>query len=137
MELNQSQPTNISWPELYITAESSNEPFQDMRVITAKSELLIQARSEAVAQLLQHHKPVTDTAVDKIAAQLINTKQIQVFESASVSDEGSVVCMDVDIIDDDAIFKALDMIYEAVTSGGTWTSTKPISYTWESLINAE
>lgn len=124
---------NISWSDVYFTAESEKEPFTDLTIFTAKSEMLMIAASQAVQTLLSQQKQLSDTIIDELSQQLIEENKIQVYEFARIGDDKTEVCIDVDIIDDDTVWKALDMVYKAVSSGGTWIADTPISYTWDEL----
>lgn len=135
METTQQTQTsnNISWSDVYLTAESEKEPFSDLTIFTAKSELLLSAKNQAFQSLICGNKAVSEAAIDKLAQHLIDNNDIQIYEFAHIGCDKTEVCIDVDIIDDDVIWKALDMVYKAASSGGKWVAEQPISYTWNDL----
>ena len=139
MNSTQQQPitrlqNNICWPTLLLEAESSKEPFEEMRVVTAKSEFMMKARDMAITQLLENGQPATDKAIDKLAASFIEANKVKIFEFVTISDEGIVACLNVDVIDDEAIWLALDKVYEAVEKGGSITYDTPISFSLSDLF---
>lgn len=123
----------INWAELYLVAESDNEEFTHLQIVTAKSEFVAKARQLAISQLIHEGKKFTSLAIDDRARRLITTNQISVHEQASVTDVGAFVVMEADVIDDDVSFQALDLVYAAVNNGGMWESNKPLVYTFSEL----
>lgn len=131
----QSQPSNkLCWSTLFFEAESSQEPFEEMRIVTAKSEFMIKARDMAITQLLENDQPATDKNIDKLAASFIEANKVKVYETASITEDGIFVCLDIDVIDDDAIWTALDKVYEAIENGGSIQYDTPISYSLSELF---
>jgi hypothetical protein len=53
---------------------------------------------------------------------------VEVYESATIYRDGIFVCLNVDIIDDNAIWKALDLVYLAISNDGEWKSDKPLTF---------
>jgi len=117
---HQSQ-NKIFWPTLLFEAEAQHEPFEKMTIVTAKSEYLIKAREMALTHFLQQHISYTDEDINKLAVSLVKENKIQVFESVKITEDNVFVCIDVDVIDDDTIWAALDMVYEAIENGGSIT----------------
>ncbi len=135
METTQQLSNNqISWPAVYIAAESEQEPFTNLTVVTAKSELLVTARSAALTELLKKNNDVSPESIDRLARQLVDNKIVEVYEHAHILDDSTVVCMDIEVIDDDSIWQALDIVYDAISNGGNWISKQPVSYAWLDLI---
>lgn len=130
----QLKNNTISWPDVYIAAEAEHEPFTNLTVVTAKSELLITARSSALLQLIEKNKPTSPEAIDKLAQHLVDTQQVQVREHAYIKADSTFVCMDVDKIDDESTWQALNVVYEAISNGGIWAASQPIQYKWADLI---
>ena len=124
----------LDWPEVILEAEASNEPFTNMNIVTAKSELLLMARSQALIFLTDKGKIYSDEAIDKLAEKLVDSGKINVREHAYIKDDRTIVCLDVDVIDDDSIWTALDYVYEAVSNGGVWAAKEPIKYKWIDLV---
>lgn len=125
----QSQPQNkINWPTLMFEADSSKEPFENMTIVTAKSEYIVKAKDEAFNYLMNHQPNFTYSEIEELGSTYLKTNNIQVFESASLTEDGVFVCLNVDVIDDEAIWLALDMVYKAVEQGGKWISNIPLSF---------
>lgn len=131
---HQLSNNEISWPAVYIAAESEQEPFTNLTVVTAKSELLVTARSTALTELLKKNKTASPEAIDRLAQQLVDNKLVEVYEHAHILEDSTVVCMDIEVIDDDSIWQALDVVYEAISNGGNWVGKHPVQYKWIDLI---
>lgn len=127
----QSQPQNkINWSTLMFEADSSKEPFENMTIVTAKSEYIIKAKDEAFNYLMNHQNRITYSEIDDLSLVYMKENNIQVFESASLTDDGIYVCLNVDVIDDEAIWLALDLVYKAIENGGKWISQNPLSFSF-------
>lgn len=128
-QLQQTQSQDkISWPTLIFEAESSNEPFKNMTIVTAKSEYITKAKDKAFDWLILHQPTFTYSEINELATSFIKEDNIQVFENASITDEGVFVCLNVEVIDDETVWTALDRVYQAVENGGKWTSNIPLSF---------
>jgi len=125
----QSQPQNkINWPTLMFEADSSKEPFENMTIVTAKSEYILKAKDQAFNYLMSHQHKIKYSEIDDLSSVYMKENNIQVYESASLTDNGVFVCLNVDVINDEAIWLALDMVYKAVEQGGKWISNIPLSF---------
>lgn len=118
----------IQWSDLIISANADSEIFSNMRIVTARSEFISKAQELALHQLYQGNKLLSDSEIDKVTDSIIKTANITVFESVSILDGDITVCINEDVIDDDTIWKALDMVYHAMNIGGNWTSSHPLVF---------
>lgn len=131
-----SQQHNISWPDLFFQAESEQESFVDVRVSTARSEYLARLQEIAIDTLSITNRDITDFNINQLVLEIgSNVKDIFVTEYAKVTDEGVFVCIDVESIDDDATWKSLDMVYKAISNGGTWYNTTQLRYPISSYLH--
>lgn len=128
-------PGPVPWSDIIFAASSDKEPFKDMQVVTARSEFITKAREMAVNWLIHNHTAISEQKVDQLAAEFIRNNKIQVFESAQITEDGVFVCLNVDAIDDNAIWTALDMVYQAIENGGVWISDAPLSYPLDDVLN--
>lgn len=123
------QQYNISWPDVYIQAELEKEPFADVHISTTRSEYFIKLQELAVDVLSNNKQELTDFNINQLVLEMgTNIKDIFVTEYAKVTDDGVFVCMDVESIDDDAMWKSLDMVYKAISNGGTWHDNNQLRY---------
>ena len=133
MTTPQSIQSDINWSTVIFEAHATNEQLDNVIINTTKSEFLEQVRSVAYTQLLQGQKSFTYLDIDNLAKTLIDKNTFYISESVDITDRGIVVCLDVDVIDDNVIWTALDRIYEAIETGGKWQSAIPLSYTVDDL----
>lgn len=115
----------INWADLYLMAESEAEPFADVRVVTARSEF-----DRLVAEQLFHYseKYPFDTAL---------VLDVEVRESVTLSTSGEFsVVIHADEVSDDAVWKAMDMVAEAMDkldgNAGVVYFSAPIRFTKQS-----
>ncbi len=101
---------NISWPDLYFTAAASREHFDDVTVVTLKSYLAEKAYDVAIADVGVEDSEKLRTRVKKI----VDSRYIHVTEHVKVSRDGIRVVIDCDVIDDDTVWEALNMLSKAL-----------------------
>jgi hypothetical protein len=105
---------NLCWPEVYFAAEADNEEFEDVKIVTLKSYLVDKAHDIAISD---HNFVVgvdSDTTLRSIVGRILNTDLLREAPHVDVSAAGILVVMDCEIIDDDTIFPALDMVLSAL-----------------------
>jgi hypothetical protein len=122
---------NIDWAEVIMTADAEKEIFSNMRIVTARSEYISKAQELAIDELycpayIFKDSPQIDITI--ATANIIQSGQVRVRESATIYSDGIFVCLNVDVIDDDAVWKALDMVYLAMSNNGTWISDIPLTF---------
>lgn len=120
----------ISWPDLMFTAESERELFEDMRIVTAKSQFYEEVYELAIMKLVNQNKPLDTDLINAMAYSIITEYNPYITEYAELTSDGILVVIDVDQITDDTIWSALDMLYKAIEQGGKWESTKQLTFPW-------
>lgn len=96
--------SKINWAELYLMAESEAEPFADVRVVTARSEF-----DRLVAEQLFHYSE--DFPFGETTLKL----DVEVRESVTLTPTGEFsVVIDAPEVSDDAVWKSMDMVAEAM-----------------------
>ena len=101
---------NISWPDLYFTAEAEKEDFEDISIVSLKSLF-----SEKVHELAINDVGVEDEALVRARVhEIIKSGTVFVEEHVNVSGSGITVYVDVDAIDDNTMWEALTMISSAL-----------------------
>lgn len=103
----QTATRNIDWSGVYMLAESNKEPFVDVRITTTKCEL-----HSKLGDLMFATSSVISTDVIN---QLKSTTNITIPESVTVTADGQIsVVMNADVIDDDATWRAIGMVADAL-----------------------
>ena len=122
----QPAPRNINWTEMYLTADAAKESFTDVRIVTAKSECVKIASDLVFA--------TTNRITNKLIQSVVDNSAIAVHESVAINADGEIsVIMNADKIDDAAVWRALDMVAEAMDqldgSAGVVNLSGPITFT--------
>lgn len=130
MTQSQQMSNNISWPDLLISAESDRELFEDVRIVTAKSQFYEEVYELAIMRLVQASKSLDTDAINKMAALIIDEHNPYITEYAIINDDGALICIDVDQITDDTMWSALDMLYLAIQNEGKWEDDKQLTFPW-------
>lgn len=115
--------TPISWDALYFAAESHNEPFQDVNVITLKSHFVDKVYEEAIREV----GLLDEQLLTKKVAKVIASQEIKVQEHVEVSPRGIKVIINRNIIDDKATWDALDHVAVALERLDGKTGIVPFS----------
>lgn len=93
----------IDWSSLYFTAAAENEQFTDVQIVTAKSEY-----DRIVGELTFDGSMTNPFSMPK-------SPNIEVREAVTVDDQGSFrVIIHADAVSDDVMWKALDMVADAM-----------------------
>lgn len=98
--------TPISWDALYFTAESHQESFQDVNIITLKSYFVDKVYEAAIREV----GLISEHALDRKAVMIIASQAIKVQEHVEISSTGIKVVINRNMIDDDATWAALDNV---------------------------
>jgi hypothetical protein len=106
----QQSRKQISWPDVYFTAEANRERFDDVNVVTLKSYLAEKAYDIAIAELGVEHP---DALLARVRV-ILDSGRIYVSEHVKVNRSGIRVVVDCELIDEDSIWKALDMVASAL-----------------------
>jgi hypothetical protein len=111
----QQQPSNrIKWPSAYFEASSSLEPFEEVHVVTAKSEFVSNA-CEIAANVLMKNGDFTEQQLNQYTQHVIASQRLSVYESVTISDTGISICINADNVEDDNVmWRALDMLADAL-----------------------
>lgn len=113
----QQHPSKLPWADVYFAAEAAREPFQDVTVITARSEYARLALLASADIIHNGNVPLTSGRVQSLALLLISQGRITIQESVSIEDEAITAVINVPTTeDDDAMWKALDLVAEALDS---------------------
>jgi hypothetical protein len=97
--------SKINWPELVFTAEAGREWFEDITIVTLKSEYLERAYDKA-------WKQIDDIdSLDKQVKVIMNSGELSVKEFIQIGEDYSVkVCIDRDEITDEVVDEVLDIL---------------------------
>lgn len=109
----------IEWADAYFTASANKEPFEEVSIVTAKSMYLELAYTAAVDIMLKQASNVTpsfiQSAMIAYADYIMNEGKVYVHEHVKVADEGISICINaVDVDDEDVVWRALDMLADAL-----------------------
>jgi hypothetical protein len=121
------QPNKVDWADVIMAADAEKEIFSNMRIVTARSEFISKAQELAIDESYKTNN-IDEYNINTITLDIIKSGEVKVYESAVVYEDGIFVCLDVDIIDDDAVWKALDLVYLAVSNDGEWISDLPLTF---------
>lgn len=105
--------SGIDWPSLYFTAESDGENYEDVRIVTARSVYLYLLEEQA----LQHVKEITPAAVQSYIVHNLKNYVPHVCEQVTFDGDSITVVIDTDVIDEQAIDTALEMVAQAICKG--------------------
>lgn len=112
------QPNNrIEWARAYLEASSMNETFEDVHIVTAKSELVETACDLILAQadMFRVYDDADHQAVMVSARKLVDEGAVSVREYVKVDNSGIRVCINTETTEDpDAMWRALDMVADAL-----------------------
>lgn len=123
------QHNTINWPEVYMMAESNNEPFADVRILTAKSEYI-----RVYSDYLDLGYTYNDQqSFNNVLSSAIDSHSLDVYESVSIDGDGAItVVINCDAVTDDATWTALDMVAHAMEQlngeEGTIRFGSPLSF---------
>lgn len=121
------QPNKVDWADVIMAADAEKEIFSNMRIVTARSEFISKAQELAIDESYKTNN-IDECNINTITLDIIKSGEVKVYESAVIYEDGIFVCLDVDIIDDDAVWKALDLVYLAVSKDGEWVSDLPLTF---------
>lgn len=108
MSQNNQQSCNIKWPELIFYAEANNEPFKDIRIVTAQTKY-VSIANDIFANTISSGARISNRW-EYNARAIINMQKHSVHEYVKV-DKGEIeVCINVPVLDEDATSQALDMV---------------------------
>ena len=123
------QHNTINWPEVYMMAESNNEPFADVRILTAKSEYI-----RAYSDYLDLGYTTNDQQnYNSVLSSAINSHSLDVYESVSIDGDGAItVVINRESVTDETTWDALDMVAHAMEQldgeEGTIRFGSPLSF---------
>lgn len=110
MKAPQQKSHNISWPDVYFTAEANRERFEDVNIVTLKSHLTEQAYDQAI-----HEVGISnETKLRHRVNTILNSGQLRVTEHVEVRQDSIRVVVDCENIDDETVWVALDMVASAL-----------------------
>jgi len=97
--------SKINWPELVFEAEAEREWFEDVTIVTLKSEYLERVYDKAWDQ--------TDEGLNEKAKRIMNSGEIFVNEFIQIGEDSAVrVCIDKDEITDDVVEEVLNILVD-------------------------
>jgi len=106
---------NIDWPSVIIAAEAAREPFEEVKIVTARSKFVEQAYSAAYAMYKdQVPDMLNEQSVKKLAQVLIGTNKMFVQEAVEVGDNGITITVNAPTITDEHSLYALDLLAKAL-----------------------
>lgn len=121
------QLNKVDWADVIMAADAEKEIFSNMRIVTARSEYISKAQELAIDKSYKTNN-IDEYNINTITLDIIKSGEVKVYESAVIYEDGIFVCLDVDVIDDDAVWKALDLVYLAVSNDGEWVSDLPLTF---------
>lgn len=93
----------IDWSSLYFTAAAENEQFTDVQIVTAKSEY-----DRIVGELSFDHSSANPFTLPDVPS-------VEVREAVTIDEHGEFrVIIHADAVSDDVMWKALDMVADAM-----------------------
>lgn len=134
-----SDDSKSIWPSVIIAAESANEPFEDVDIVTAQSEYIRQAYASAVSITQGQSPPPTADTIASVAQALSLASKVWVQERVTVSDNGKItICVNVpDLSDDSVLWYALDLIAPALDqldgAAGTVFFGENLQFDWATI----
>lgn len=122
---NTAVANRIEWADVYFTASADKEPFEDVEIVTAKNSYLDLAFIAAADIVMKGHTngaPAIDD-VHRLAKIIMDDHKIFVQEHVEVSAERISICINALTVDDDVVWRALDMLAVALEQldGGAGT----------------
>ncbi len=113
---------NIDFPSLVFFAEATEEPFQEVTVVTLKSHYNDTCQELAIQKVkYPNDSELWEVKVQQMAENIMNSGSVTVREFVSVGeDRSAVIAIDVDIITDSAVDIALGYLAEAEIPGTTY-----------------
>lgn len=113
--INQQSHKSPSWSDLYFYADAAREPFEDVTVVTARSQYFDLVYQIAADSVYRHTGMLSTSAVEPVAMALIASRKVHVQEHVRVDSTGITVCLDVpDTTNDDMMWRALDLVQQAL-----------------------
>lgn len=116
MRMSTDTTTNrIKWADLYFAACSEKETFEDVTIVTAKSEYANLAFQAAAELILQTSHNIVQDDVLQTAQVIMDAGKVHIQEYVRVNDVGITVCINaVSVEDEDVVWRALDMLADAL-----------------------
>jgi uncharacterized membrane protein len=117
------KPTHtIDYPSLVFLAEATEEPFQEVTVVTLKSHYNDLCQEMAIQKVqYPNDGEIWEAEVQQMAERLMDTGGITVREFVEVGDDRNVtIAIDADTITDSEVDKALGYLAEAKIPGTTY-----------------
>lgn len=116
MRMSTDTTTNrIKWADLYFTACSEKEAFEDVTIVTAKSEYANLAFQAAADLMLQTSHEIIQKDVLRAAQVIMDAGKVHVQEYVKVNEVGITVCINaVSVDDEEVVWRALDMLADAL-----------------------
>lgn len=130
---NQFQHNAPKWHDVVFAAEAANEPFEDITIVTTRSEF-VDLACVAAADIVHRVDPSpSEDKIRLVASKLIAAHKIAVQEHVTIDATGITVCIDVPDIDADTVpCQALGYVARALDildgSFGTVTFSGDIRY---------
>lgn len=100
----------ISWPDLYFTAEATREAFEDVVVVTLKSDFVDRVYDRAIKEVGLK----SQTRLSKRAYEIIQQQEIKVQERVEITKAGMKVIVNCNEVNEAAVWRALDMLAQAL-----------------------
>lgn len=105
----------IEWSDVYFAASANTEPFEDVSIVTAKSVYLDLVYMAAADIVIAHQGRIISKEVFRVAQYLMDEQKIFTQEQVKVTPDGiSIIINAVDINNDDVMWRALDMLADAL-----------------------
>lgn len=132
-----SQPSD--WADAVFTASAMDEPFEDVTIVTARSEFAELALRSAAHLMVGEQQTLESLMhISQIAALLVNQGKLTIQENVVVSATGITVVVDVPSVQDDIVaYRAMTMVAEALDqldgNHGTVYFGQPFKFTLDEV----
>lgn len=125
--MTQSNPSHKQyWADMMIAAESTNEPFQDIQVLTLQSYFMDVVYDQAVDRFLSLNRKWNIREIVDIARLIIEVSPPKVSERVIYSDNGQItVVVDTPAITDDTAFEVMYLLSKAMQEEGSVITLGP------------
>jgi hypothetical protein len=122
MQTLSSPARNALWADILLAADAASEPFQDVHVVTLKSYFLDVVYEQAINEVISTGFKFTEPVIRSIARMIIEKYPPSVSERVIFSSDGHItVVVDVPQVDDDTVFKVMEMLSTATKGNMTGT----------------
>lgn len=111
---------DLQWANTCLLAEAEQEKFEDVEVITTKAFYADKLAEFALSRLWTRGIQPTSLAMRMAIARIHLDNDIEVYEHVYMAGNTRLVVVYADRIDDDAIYKAFELLAKTIDEGCTY-----------------